>query len=46
MAHNGTSSRGRPDSVAPEFLSWRRTEVKISPPKVPENWELVCVLLS
>ena len=34
MGHNG--SRGRPQSVAPEFLSWRRTEVKISPPKVAE----------
>jgi hypothetical protein len=34
------SSRVRPESVAPEFLSWRRTEVKISPPKVGENWSL------
>jgi hypothetical protein len=38
MGHN--DSRGRPESVAPEFLSWRRTEVKLSPPKVPENWNV------
>jgi hypothetical protein len=35
MGHN--CSRGRPESVAPEFSSWRRTEVKISPPKATEN---------
>jgi hypothetical protein len=34
MGHNG--SRGRPESVAPEFLFCRRTEVNISPPKVVE----------
>ena len=31
------SSGGRPDSVAPEFSSWRQTKVKISPPKDGEN---------
>ena len=31
MGHNG--SRGPPESVAPEFLSWRRTEMKLPPPK-------------
>ena len=43
MAHSG--SRGRPEPVAPEFLPWRRTEVKISPPKVTGNWKLARVLL-
>jgi hypothetical protein len=33
-------SRGRPESVAPEILSWRRTEVKLFPPKVAENSNL------
>ena len=44
MGHNG--SRGRPESVALEFLSWRRTEVGKSPPKVTEKWKLARVLLS
>ena len=35
MGHNG--SRGGPESVAPEFLSWTRTEVELSPPKVAVN---------
>ena len=37
-----SGSRGRPESVlvAHEFLSWRRTEVKLSPPKVAENGQL------
>ena len=39
MSHD--ASRGRPESIAPEFLSWRRTEVKLSPPKVAESWKLV-----
>ena len=38
MCHN--ASTGRPEPIAPEFLSWRRTEVKQSPPKVAENWKL------
>ena len=42
MGHNGTwhCSRGRPESVAHEILSWRRTEVKLPPPKVAENLQL------
>ena len=43
MGHNG--SRGPPESVAPEFLSWRRTEMKLPPPKVGENWNLAISLL-
>ena len=43
MGHNG--SRGRPESVALEFLSWRRTEVKLSLPKVGESWKLALFLL-
>jgi hypothetical protein len=35
MAHSG--SRGRPESIAPEFSSRRQTEVKIFPPKVADN---------
>jgi hypothetical protein len=35
MGHNG--SRGRPESIALEFLSWRRTKVKLSPPKDAES---------
>jgi hypothetical protein len=38
MGHNG--SEGQPESVAPQFSSWRRTEVELSPPKVAENWKL------
>ena len=38
MGHNG--SRARPESVAPKFSSWRRTEVKLSPPIVDENWKV------
>ena len=41
MGHDGDNgSTSRPESVAPEILSWRRTEVKLSPPKVAENWKL------
>jgi hypothetical protein len=41
MGHDGDNgSSGRPESVAPEILSWRRTEVKLSPPKVAENSKL------
>jgi hypothetical protein len=40
----GNGSKGRPKSVTPDFLSWRRTEVrlsmKLSPPKVAENWKV------
>ena len=43
MANNG--SRGQPESIAPEVLSWRQTEVKISPPKVAENCQLTRALL-
>jgi hypothetical protein len=42
MGHNG--SRGRHESVAPEILE-ERTEVKISPPKITENWRLARGLL-
>jgi hypothetical protein len=43
MGHN--CSRGRPEAVAPEFLSWRRTQVELPPPKVAEDWELARVPL-
>ncbi len=38
MGHDGDNgSTGRPAPIAPEISSWRRTKVKLSPPKVAEN---------